>query len=296
MADEAPSMDIVKRPEPALSATSDMPVPAPEAEVVDEAAKVADKSLTADAGEDTGSDKTPDEPTDGEDKSGDADKTTPQQRAAWTRQRNRIKAAEDLAAQAMRERDEALARIPKPPSPKDKPRPLREAFDDPDAYETALLNWNADQVRERTLEEAQSQQVRADQTRQVEQTLQTYNDRKAAFEQEHPDFEEIVYSDDLQLSAAMSQAILNAEDGPAIAYHLGQHPEEAERIAKLSPVQAVYEIGKISLRLQTPPSKPKPDPIRPLGARSGDGAADPANESMDQYGARRLAELRRRVN
>ena len=47
---------------------------------------------------------------------------------------------------------------------------------------------------------------------------------------------------------------MSSEDGPAIAYYLGQNPEAAERISKLAPVQAVYEIGRIAS---------KPSPARP---------------------------------
>jgi len=94
----------------------------------------------------------------------------------------------------------------------------------------------------------------------------------------------------------MAHAILNAEDGPALAYHLGQNPELAERIAKLDPIQAVTELGRISARLVAKPLTPKPNPIRPLGARANAGPKSPDDETMDEYGTRRTAELRERTH
>jgi hypothetical protein len=84
----------------------------------------------------------------------------------------------------------------------------------------------------------------------------------------------------------MASVITTRPDGPQIAYYLGQNPEVAERLSKLSPAQAALEIGRISLRLSNPP-KPKPEPIRPLAARNSAGPKSPDEMSMEEYAAYR---------
>ena len=278
---------------PSLSASSDMPVidlknalpdmteDAP-AKPVDEAAKTDDAAETSSRDEGEGTDA-PDET------SGEGKDVPPWVKARITREANKRRAAEEQAAKVTSESQAEIerlkAQIPKPVDPRAKPRPEREAYTDPKTYEAALLAWNAEQVRVSTLEEAEQTRLRDERVRSQEATLTTFKERQDSFKADHPDFEQVAFREDLKISPAMSQAILMADDGPAIAYHLGQHPEEAERIAALSPIQAVYEIGKISLRLTAPVPRPKPEPIRPLGSRSASTVKSPDEMSMAEYAA-----------
>lgn len=292
MTDVQPVADILDRSHaPSLSATSDMPVIDPaKAAPVDEPAKPVDTDDTVvekPAGEDTGADPKPGEPTGGEPKPGDADQTPAGVKAAMSRMRNERKAAELRASDLESKLTDALAALKnvtgERPASKDDPRPSRDAFTDPEAYDKALIDWSGRRATEVANAAADAQAKRNEQVRTVETAIETFKERKAAFETNHPDFDDLVYNDEMKFSPAMTEAILNAEDGPAIAYHLGQNPEVAERIAKLSPVQAVYEIGKISLRLTAPVAKPKPDPIRALGSRSSGAAKAPDEMSMAEY-------------
>ena len=63
--------------------------------------------------------------------------------------------------------------------------------------------------------------------------------------------------------------MMEADNADDIAYHLGSHPKEAQRIAALSPLSQIREIGKLEAKLLAEPAKPKapskaPAPITPL--------------------------------
>lgn len=63
------------------------------------------------------------------------------------------------------------------------------------------------------------------------------------------DFEAVAFSEDTPMSDAMRDAIVTSDFGALIAYELGKNPDEAERIAKLNPIVAIREIGKIESRI-----------------------------------------------
>lgn len=273
---------------PALSATSDMPkftaAEPVEATPVDTEVKPADAPDTSDAKPEGEANV---EPTkiDGEEQ----DKTSPQARAAYARERNRRQAAERESAElkaTVTQLVEAVSKLTTRDQPKEDQRPVRDTFDTPDAYDTALETWAGKRAASAAKAEFEAGQAKQDRERQASTLVDAYQERKTAFEADHPDFDDLVMDDGLKISPAMSQAILEAEDGPAIAYHLAQNPDMAERLAKLSPAQAVYEIGKISTRLANPP-RPRAEPIRPLSARNSAAEKSPSEMSMDEYAAYR---------
>lgn len=279
-----------KRAGPALSATSDLPVPvAASAEPaqpgpqVDKPAETPDKSATEG-----------DKPT-GEEVPAKPDLTPPAVKREITLERNKRRAAEDAAKLAEERLDKALAALDQVNRPQEQsgdPRPVRETFTDPGAYDKALEDWAGRHAAAKAL--ADDETRRATEARETANraVIDTYTARKAAFTEDHPDYAELVESDDLHFSIPMTYAIVNDEDGPAIAYYLAQNPEEFARIAKLGDAQAATAIGRIAARLQQRPAAPvKPDPIRPVGARSGAMAKSPSEESMDEYAKRRTPEI-----
>lgn len=221
----------------------------------------------------------------------EGDKTSPQQRAAFARERNRRQAAEQrataLETQVSKLTEAVNKLIGEKDPPKDDPRPSRAAFDDPDAYEKALVEWAGQRAAKDAAAETEAKLTKQQQDSQRQATIDAYKAREAAFQADHPDFEDAVYADDVKITPVMTQAILEAEDGPAIAYHLGQNPDVAERIAGLSPAQQVIELGRISVKLATPPAKPKPEPIRPLNVRNSAGPKDPSDMTMEEYAEHR---------
>jgi hypothetical protein len=296
---------------PALSATSDMPVvdltkpyvapedkpqDQPSGEAIDKTGKGKDASDTSTSPDGGAEGEADAQPKDESQAGGEGkDTTSPQQRAAFARERNKRQAAE-AKTQALESKVdqliEVVSKLAPKEQPKENPRPTRESFDSPDKYDQALEAWVAEETRKTAQAEFQTAQAKQQQDSQVQALIDAFNERKSEFEVDHADYEDVVFSEELKISPPMSQAILEAEDGPAIAYYLGQNPEVAERIAKLSPAKAVYEIGKISTKLAQPPPKPKPEPPRPLKAQNNAGPKDPNDMTMDEWAAHK-AEQRR---
>ncbi len=144
-----------------------------------------------------------------------------------------------------------------PEPPRVEPRPRRDDFIDPDAYDAALDGWYTAQTA-RAVEvklAERDQNARAETERQQQERQQTtaqeqerqietiYQERAAKFSEEHPDYQEAVTRDDLPISIVMRQAILTNEEGPAAAYYLSEHPEIAQRIAAFNIPGMVFPQG-----------------------------------------------------
>lgn len=124
--------------------------------------------------------------------------------------------------------------------------PKLEDFDfDPAAFNRAHYKW----LRE------QEKQSEAVQTRQ-----QKFSEQEAAFRAEHPDYDDIAKSPDVPITRDMVLAIVDTENPPAIAYYLGQNPEEAQQIAQMTALAAARAIGRIEAKLAEPP---RPAPVLP---------------------------------
>ena len=212
---------------------------------------------------------------------------------------------------------ERLEAKPEPPAePTPTPRPRRQDFIDPDEYDTAVDEWNGARVRQLIAQnnadvEAREKATRErlvaeDHARQNEERIRTvvdtWNQRRTAFMAEHPDFAEVAEADGVTITVPMRDALLDDENGPAAAYYLGQHPEEATRIAALGPVRQIAEMGKIFATLAQPATpKPRPPsapaPVAPL-RRSNQAAVNRTLEEigddpdgMAEYASKRLPAL-----
>ena len=81
--------------------------------------------------------------------------------------------------------------------------------------------------------------------------LDTYHQRRASFESQHPDFNQKVSGLELAegISRSVQVAILEEPRGPEVAYFLAEHPEVCEKLGEMSAGRAVAEVGKIAERL-----------------------------------------------
>jgi hypothetical protein len=290
MADEAPVATLETTPKagPALSATSDFVAPvetqeAPASDTVDTKAEAGDVDAT-EGGESASGEET---------KVAKPDLTPPGVKREITKARNAERAAKEQAArletqlgQALKALDEAAGKKAQERSAD--PRPSRDAFDSPDAYDDALIDWSGRQAAARAVAEDRAKQAQGEQAARAKAIKDSWYERRADFMADHADYEELAEADDLQISQVMSLAIMEADDGPALAYHLGQNPDEAARIARLSPAQAVVELGRISARLTAKPAaqtRTRPNPITPVGNRTAPNGKDPDSMSTEEYAA-----------
>lgn len=172
---------------------------------------------------------------------------------------------------------------------KPKPRPEAKDFDTYDAYMVDLTRWTIAQEREADA------QKRAQDTRQAADSaaVRSHVERVEAAKKkpEMADFDEVIAdAKDLPISRGMHDAIVTSEKGPEIAYQLAKNPDEARRIAALSPVRQIAELGKIEAAIEAkasadqsadkkPPAEKKPLP-KPA-ANVGGGSGAPKEQRLD---------------
>ncbi len=119
---------------------------------------------------------------------------------------------------------------------------LEEHGFDVAAYNRAWYDWRKqeDAKADQKAKEIQSQQERA----------KKYQDSVQSFAEANPDFYD-VFHDGLPVTQTMAEAITDADNPAAIAYYLGQNPEEAARIAGMSPSAVSRAIGRIEAKLES---------------------------------------------
>lgn len=223
---------------------------------------------------------------------------TPEQIAAKQesrRARSNARKAQVLAearaeAKLLREERDRLLSERKPASPASD-EPKREQFDDLEAYYRAVARWEAKTASESTLKSArEAQQGREAQDRQERtraEVAKNWGERESEFTKATKDYEKVVgpfVEDELQdLHQAARSAIVESENGPALLYHLANHPEEAERIATLSPTRQIAELGKMETQLGkvVKPSN-APAPATPIG-QGKSGTKDPSKMTDAEY-------------
>lgn len=199
-----------------------------------------------------------------------SDITKQREQARQEAERERLRASE-LEARLK----ELEARVNPKPVETGKPRP--EQFADAFEYAEALATFTTNERIEQLKKEAEQAKVQEERLRQAK----TFAEREQAVRAELPDYDDMIASSDVMISDQVKDAILESDIGPRIIYHLAENPEIAEKINKLSLVNALKEVGKIEARLEkAPESKAEvkavevskaPRPISPLKSISAPG-------------------------
>jgi hypothetical protein len=162
--------------------------------------------------------------------------------------------------------------------------PKPEMFNDMFEYARALAEYTADKKLMERDNEEKARQAKAEQ----EAKFQAWADRVNAAKNELPDFDDMVQSSDVRVSDPVRDAIIESENGPKILYWLAENTDFAKKLADMSVVSAVREIGKIEARFEKakdPEPKPvvgkskAPAPINPLR-----GAVNTVDANMDADG------------
>lgn len=213
-----------------------------------------------------------------------------------TRQREDAKRERDYWRQmAMQGQPQQTQPAPEPVThPQQSAAPRVEDF--PNDYEAYLVArakhevWTEINAQQQAAREAAARTEAARRQREVAAKVE-------AIREKYEDYDAVVSAvDDVVLPAALREAVADSEITGELAYHLAKNPAELRRLAALSPIAAVRELGRIESKLMAPPppapppppaKAPKaPPPIKPVNA--GDKAVrDPASMSMEEYIAHR---------
>lgn len=262
------------------------------------------------------------------------DTTPPWMKAVVTKQRNKARAESErakvsdekaAAAETARLAAEAKAtklendlvearKVPVKAPEFAEPRPKRDTFETPDAYDTALETWAARKATFDTEQKIAGEAAKAESdakaakatadkeaadkaTKEEQERLQkSFGETRAKAIEKYPDFAEVAESETVKISTVMAAALINAgEVGRDIQYFLGKNPKEAERIAAIPfAPQQVFELGRIAAQLAAAPKRvmtTAPDPITPVTSRNGATEKTPDEMTMEEYAATRTKKI-----
>ena len=94
----------------------------------------------------------------------------------------------------------------------------------------------------------------------------TFNERVVAMDK--PDFADVANAVP-QLPLGVADALVQSENGAELIYHLGTHLDMADKLASMTPSQAIMELGRISANMSTKQDiklSAAPEPIEPLNS------------------------------
>ena len=204
--------------------------------------------------------------------------------------------AEELEAK-LRERQE---RQPDPLAA----RPKMEDFQDYEAYLEALADWKAEEKAQRLRDELKAESEKTRAKTEADRRMEAFRAAESKVRATVQDYDEAIQdAQDTPMTQVMFDVILESEVGPNILYYLAKNPDEAERIAHLSPARQAAEIGKLEDKLAQQlkdPQKPKasnaPPPVNPVRARGSASTPrlDDPNLSMEEYSRLRRKQLSER--
>lgn len=148
-------------------------------------------------------------------------------------------------------------------APADPQAPKMENFTDIEEYAKAKSEYAVKQELKAREDKQRQEQAQSAQKAIIEK----WTEDISAGEDKYDDFAEVV--GDLKPTSPWSIAIMESENAADVAYYLGKHLKEAQKIISLSPVKQIYEIGRLSYKLAQTPVAPKqpskaPPPITPI--------------------------------
>jgi hypothetical protein len=207
-----------------------------------------------------------------------------------TRKRREAEREAEYWRKAALDKEPAKAEPAKPSGPQ---RPTLDQFESHEDFVAAAVEWTIQQRESAArIEKEQKEEVEA---------LSTFQKRANKLRAEYDDFDELVGS--TPFTPYMRKIIANIENGPAIAYYLGQNREIAETLCRLSPEIQSYEIGKLESKLLLAKSTKKatsaPPPISPVGMGGGTKEKTLSEmttaEAMEYFKQQDLAKLKKKL-
>lgn len=172
-----------------------------------------------------------------------------------------------------------------PPTSTDAPKPTKADYPDDEAYFEALADFKAEQKVQQFSQQTQAERAQEAQARQTASQFDLYQERVQ--QADLPDYAEVVGQSDVPAAPHVLESILDSDVGPQLAYHLAKHPDVAERLNAMTPVQAAREIGRLEAAVTGPATQPTPPakrttsapaPINPV--RGGNGQFTKPVEAM----------------
>ena len=180
----------------------------------------------------------------------------------------------------------------------EKSEPTIDKFDNFDDYVAAKAEFIAERKINQTLSERENKQKAATEAAERLKTVDSWSQKVTQATAELPDFEDVIASSDVPMTEPMQQAIMESDIGPKLAYYLANNPEEAVKIANMSPASAIRSLGRIEERLATQKPAVKatsaPEPLKTVGTRAV-VSKDPNKMSDAEFAAWRHSQIKARA-
>lgn len=160
----------------------------------------------------------------------------------------RLKAAEEELATSKGSRQQQPP--PKTGAQAD-PEPQQKDFKSWEEWHEAHTRWAVRDEGRKGAEKSAADDAQA----RAKETYDSHLERIEQARTTHDDFDEVVRAAPMftfaspQGNVAFQMAIIEAENGPEVLYHLAKNPEEMAKFADLSPVRIQLAIGKLSAAL-----------------------------------------------
>jgi hypothetical protein len=189
--------------------------------------------------------------------------------------------------------EERLAKLEQPQAALDGAAPRLEQFDDIEKFAAAREKYAA----EKAINDYEAKQRESQQKAQITKLASAWDEKAERGVSKYDDFDDVV--GELKPTNPLLVAIMRAENGEDIAYHLGKNPKEAMRLAGLEPIEQILAVGTLGAKLASEPPKAKqpskaPPPIAPVtGARPTPSEAHDPNDDMRTFIKKRNRELGR---
>lgn len=152
-------------------------------------------------------------------------------------------------------------------------RPNRAQFNSEEEFFDAKVAWG---VRQGIAQERAAEQQRAEQEK-AKAVVDGHHQRLSEALGKYDDFEEVLQASKAEVSQAAGVYIQRLDNGPDVMYHLATHPEIAEEIHSMEPIDQVGALGRISAELRKgsepkprkgKPESQAPEPISPVAANT----------------------------
>jgi hypothetical protein len=207
------------------------------------------------------------------------------------------KAAAEARAEAAEKRAKELEEKTKPVvrepiDPEVGPKPNPSEYTDNQKYWEDLSEWSA----KNAIKEDRKTQAAEAAKRAAEEVIKAHRARVVAAKAELPDYDDVLASaNDLTVSDAVRDSLLESDHSARMLYHLATHREEVAKINQMGDRQALKYLGRLETQFdKQPEAKPAevvvkpaklPEPITPIRSTAvkTDDRIDAAGEFTGTY-------------
>lgn len=165
-------------------------------------------------------------------------------------------------------------------------KPNQDDFDSHEDYLEAMIEYKANLVAEKKLEDYQAKQKETQIKTKEEQIKAAHYSRVSAFQEKTEDFVDVIESvDDIPLSLTIQQVVMESDNGPELFYELAKNRDELERINQLPAIEAARALGRFEASLNKPVKEIKkvtktPPPIKPVQGKGSASAKSIYDENV----------------